>query len=154
MASRTLREEVAAATADTVYRAGSVSKPITALLLMMLVEQGAIDLDAPVHKYLPDFQPKNKTGKQITLAAKCIAPIAAGLVRESPVGNYFDATEPTLAQTVASLNKTLNWFSFRRATTSVTPMPPLPPSVCCSKKRERSLSPSSSSGSCWARSTA
>ena len=30
-----------AATADTVYRVGSVSKPFTALLLMMLVEQGA-----------------------------------------------------------------------------------------------------------------
>ena len=55
------------ATADTVYRVGSVSKPITALLLMMLVEQGIIDLDAPVQKYLPDFQPKNATGKVITL---------------------------------------------------------------------------------------
>src|SRR4051812_8821263 len=31
-----------AATGDTVYRVGSVSKPITALLLMMLVEQGLL----------------------------------------------------------------------------------------------------------------
>src|SRR5438128_1760364 len=52
-----------AATADTVYRVGSVSKPITALRLMMLVEQGAIDLDASVQKYLPGFQPKNTSGK-------------------------------------------------------------------------------------------
>src|SRR6516165_846815 len=49
-----------AATADTVYRVGSVSKPFTTLLLMMLVEMGLIDLDAPVQKYLPDFQPVNK----------------------------------------------------------------------------------------------
>jgi CubicO group peptidase (beta-lactamase class C family)/D-alanyl-D-alanine dipeptidase len=92
------------ATADTVYRVGSVSKPITALLLMMLVEQGLIDLDAPVQRYLPDFHPKNTTGKDITL--RQMLAHRSGLVRESPVGNYFDASEPTLAQTVASLNKT------------------------------------------------
>ncbi len=93
-----------AATAATVYRVGSVSKPTTALLLMMLVEQGLIDLDAPIQKYLPEFQPKNKSGKQITL--RQMLAHRSGLVRESPVGNYFDATEPTLAQTVASLNNT------------------------------------------------
>jgi CubicO group peptidase (beta-lactamase class C family) len=93
-----------AATADTVYRVGSVSKPITALLLMILVEQGAIDLDAPVQKYLPEFHPKNTTGKEITL--RQMLAHRSGLVRESPVGNYFDASEPTLAQTVASLNNT------------------------------------------------
>src|SRR5438105_1881428 len=49
-----------AATPDTPYRVGSVSKPFTALLLMILVELGLIDLDAPVQKYLPDFQPTNK----------------------------------------------------------------------------------------------
>src|SRR5262245_49954444 len=92
------------ATGDTIYRVGSVSKPITALLLMILVEAGILDLDAPVQKYLPEFQPKNTSGKQITL--RQMLAHRSGLVRESPVGNYFDATEPTLAQTVASLNKT------------------------------------------------
>lgn len=92
------------ATADTVYRVGSVSKPITALLLMMLVEAGLIDLDAPVQKYLPDFKPKNTSGKQITLRQMLCH--KSGLVRESPVGNYFDASEPSLAATVASLNQT------------------------------------------------
>lgn len=90
------------ADARTVYRVGSVSKPITALLLMMLVEKGLLDLDVPVRKYLPDFRPKNETGKAITL--RQILCHKSGLVRESPVGSYFDATEPTLAQTVASLN--------------------------------------------------
>src|SRR6266511_4352765 len=55
------------ATAETVYRVGSVSKPITALVLMMLVEMGLIDLDAPVTRYLPDFRPHNPFGKDITL---------------------------------------------------------------------------------------
>src|SRR5436305_12483475 len=54
-----------AATGDTVYRVGSVSKPFTTLLLMILVEMGLIDLDAPVQDYLPDFHPVNKSGKKI-----------------------------------------------------------------------------------------
>jgi CubicO group peptidase (beta-lactamase class C family) len=77
-----------AATADTVYRVGSVSKPFTTLLLMMLVEMGLIDLDVPVQKYLPEFQPKNTYNKPITL--RQMVSHRSGLVRESPVGNYFD----------------------------------------------------------------
>src|SRR5262249_4289384 len=92
------------ATAETVYRVGSVSKPFTALLLMLLVELGLVDLDAPVQDYLPDFQPVNKTGKKITL--RQMVSHRSGLVRESPVGNYFDETGPSLADMVKSLNKT------------------------------------------------
>jgi CubicO group peptidase (beta-lactamase class C family)/D-alanyl-D-alanine dipeptidase len=94
----------APATADTLYRVGSVSKPFTALLLMILVELGLIDLDVPVSRYLPDFQPKNPYDKAITL--RQILCHRSGLVRESPVGNYFDDTHPTLTQTVRSLNQT------------------------------------------------
>ncbi|HYT90422.1 MAG TPA: serine hydrolase [Gemmataceae bacterium] len=92
------------ATAETVYRVGSVSKPITALVLMMLVEMGLIDLDAPVTRYLPDFRPHNPFGKDITL--RQILAHRSGLVREPPVGSYFDADNPPLAKLVASLNQT------------------------------------------------
>ena len=93
-----------AATGDTLYRVGSVSKPFTTLMLMILVEMGLIDLDAPVQDYLPDFQPGNKTGKKITL--RQMVSHRSGLVRESPVGNYFDESGPTLAATVKSINQT------------------------------------------------
>jgi len=46
------------ATADTVYRLASVSKPITAVAALQLVEQGKLDLDAPVQKYVPAFPAK------------------------------------------------------------------------------------------------
>ncbi|MGF1581939.1 MAG: serine hydrolase [Gemmataceae bacterium] len=92
------------ATAETVYRVGSVSKPFTALLLMMLVEMGFVDLDEPVQRYLPSFKVRNQFDKKITLRQMLCH--RSGLVRESPVGNYFDATNPTLARTVSSLNKT------------------------------------------------
>src|SRR5262252_2074652 len=47
------------ATADTVYRVGSVSKLFTDIGVMQMVEGGKIDLDASVNKYLADFHPKN-----------------------------------------------------------------------------------------------
>ncbi len=45
------------ATTETRFRIGSVSKPLTAAGLALLVERGQVDLEAPVHKYLPDFPP-------------------------------------------------------------------------------------------------
>ena len=71
---------------------------------MQLVEQGKLDLDAPIQNYLPDLKPANPYGESITL--RHMMSHRSGLVRESPVGNYFDPTEPTLADTVASLNDT------------------------------------------------
>jgi serine beta-lactamase-like protein LACTB, mitochondrial len=42
----------------TVYRLASVTKPITATAVLQLVEQGKLDLDAPVQKYVPEFPEK------------------------------------------------------------------------------------------------
>ena len=94
----------APATADTVYRAGSVSKLFTDIGIMQLVERGELRLDAPITEYLPDFQPKNPFGKPITLRE--LMSHRSGLVREPPVGHYFDPTEPSVAATVKSLNET------------------------------------------------
>lgn len=40
---------------DTLFRICSMTKPVTAVAAMMLVEQGLIDLNAPVSAYLPGF---------------------------------------------------------------------------------------------------
>ncbi len=92
------------ATAETVYRVGSVSKLFTDVAVMQLVEQGKLDLDASVTNYLPDFKPHNPFGVPITL--RQLMAHRSGLVREPPVGNYFDPTDPTLARMVESLNTT------------------------------------------------
>ena len=39
-------------TPDTVFQVGSISKPVTAWGVMRLVQQGKLDLDAPVDRYL------------------------------------------------------------------------------------------------------
>jgi len=42
-------------TTDTQFQIGSTSKTYTATVVMMLAEEGVLDLDAPVRTYLPQF---------------------------------------------------------------------------------------------------
>lgn len=46
--------------ADTLFGLASITKSFTALATMQLVEQGILDLDAPVNRYLPDFVYPNR----------------------------------------------------------------------------------------------
>ncbi|MFC3712820.1 serine hydrolase domain-containing protein [Sphingoaurantiacus capsulatus] len=41
---------------DTIFRIYSMTKPITSIALMMLVEEGLIALDDPVHRYIPEWR--------------------------------------------------------------------------------------------------
>src|SRR5205823_9470188 len=41
---------------DAIFRIYSMSKPITAVALMMLVEEGRLGLDDPVHNYIPEWK--------------------------------------------------------------------------------------------------
>ena len=92
------------ATSATVHRVGSVSKLFTDIAAMQLVEQGKLDLDAPIQAYLPDFHAANPFGRPITV--RMLMTHRSGLVRESPVGHYFDPTGPSLGATVNSLGTT------------------------------------------------
>lgn len=50
------------ATADTRYRAGSVSKLFTAIAVMQQVEAGQLSLDAPLSRSVPEFKLKSRFG--------------------------------------------------------------------------------------------
>ncbi len=55
-------------TADTPFYIGSQSKSFTALAIMQLVEQGKLELDAPVQTYLPWFRVADEqASSQITI---------------------------------------------------------------------------------------
>lgn len=43
---------------DSIFRIGSMSKQITSVATMMLVDEGKLDLDAPVAQYLPELKDK------------------------------------------------------------------------------------------------
>jgi len=49
-------ERKAAMKDDTIFRIYSMTKPITSIAFMMLVEEGRIALDEPVHKYIPEWK--------------------------------------------------------------------------------------------------
>ncbi|NNL84962.1 MAG: beta-lactamase family protein, partial [Myxococcales bacterium] len=49
-------EDRVAATPSTLYRVGSISKLFTSTAVMQLAAQGLIDLDAPLVRYLPEFE--------------------------------------------------------------------------------------------------
>jgi CubicO group peptidase (beta-lactamase class C family) len=61
-------EERRPAGPDTEYLWYSVTKLFTATAVMQLVEQGKVDLDAPLARYVPDFKPGLKDGVQPTVA--------------------------------------------------------------------------------------
>jgi len=42
--------------ADTLFQIASITKTITATVVMRLVERRALDLDAPIRRYLPEFK--------------------------------------------------------------------------------------------------
>ena len=41
---------------DTIFRIYSMTKPITTVAFMMLVEEGRVAIDEPVHKYIPEWK--------------------------------------------------------------------------------------------------
>lgn len=55
-----LRTQVATAP-DSVFQIGSITKVWTATLAMQLVAEGALDLDAPVCEYTPEFRTRDKS---------------------------------------------------------------------------------------------
>lgn len=70
------------ATADTVYKIGSISKPIIATAIMILVEEGKIGLDDKVSKYLEGTP---EAWKDISI--RNFLAHTGGVVRESPTFN-------------------------------------------------------------------
>lgn len=47
------------AEANMIHRIASIAKPMTAIAIMQLVEQGKIDLDVPIQTYVQEFPVKN-----------------------------------------------------------------------------------------------
>jgi CubicO group peptidase (beta-lactamase class C family) len=61
------RDAGTAMTADTPVQIASANKGMIAMALMQLVEQGRVDLDAPVVRYLPDFGMDDERAMDITV---------------------------------------------------------------------------------------
>ena len=89
--------------ATTKFGIGSVSKTVTAMAVMQLVDAGKISLDAPVTRYVPDFSMKSPQYKQITV--RMLLNHSAGLpgtdyadtASTKPIPSYVDRAMAGLA---------------------------------------------------------
>jgi len=88
---------------DTIFRAGSISKLFNAVAIMQQVEKGRIDLDAPIQTYGPQFNIVVPFEKAPPITIRQLLCHRSGMIRETPVGGYFDPNEPGLAATVDSV---------------------------------------------------
>jgi CubicO group peptidase (beta-lactamase class C family) len=70
---------------STKFRIGSISKPLTAAALAQLYEEGRLDLDAPIQRYLPTFP-----DKRYPITARQLAGHLAG-IRHYRSDEFFSA---------------------------------------------------------------
>jgi CubicO group peptidase (beta-lactamase class C family) len=71
-------------TADTLFQTGSISKTFTGTMIMKLVEDGKVDLDAPVRRYIKDLRLRNKDVAQRVTVRQLLTHMGGW------VGDYFN----------------------------------------------------------------
>ncbi|MFG6192397.1 serine hydrolase domain-containing protein [Nonomuraea sp. JJY05] len=74
---------------DMVHRVGSITKTFVSVALLQQVERGALDLDAPIGRYLPDLVPGDR-GRRITVRML--------LNHTSHIGDYIVPAFPSLLE--------------------------------------------------------
>lgn len=97
------RSKDSAMTAQTPMAIGSVSKQITSVALLQLVEQGSVGLDDPVVEHLPEFTLADHRAEDITLRQLLshTSGIPSPLVLE-PASNLHDGVQRLTQWTLAS----------------------------------------------------
>lgn len=107
------RESLKPVTPKTLFSVQSISKMYTATMVMAAIDDGLLELDQPITKYLPDFSVNSRfeadPQKRITL--RLLLGHHAGLTHEAPIGNNFDNNTESLDDHFSSISNT--WLKFR-----------------------------------------
>ena len=79
-------------TADTPFSIQSMTKSFTAVAVLLAVQDGLLDLDAPISTYLPDFTVNSIFDErpQDLITLRMLLSHTAGFTHEAPVGNNYD----------------------------------------------------------------
>ncbi|MFN8446169.1 MAG: serine hydrolase [Caldilineaceae bacterium] len=104
-------------TPQSVFSIRSTTKSFTAIALMQLVEQGKVDLDAPVTKYLPYFSMADPAYQQITV--RMLASHTSGLIDDTTF-----QTMPPKSEEPAAIGAAIEWFVRSLADDKLTAAPP------------------------------
>ena len=95
---------------DTIFRIFSMTKPVTAAAVMMLVDRGELDLMDPVSKFLPEFsQLKVYDGKELRAAVnpvtiRSLLQMTSGFVYPNAPGLCGEQTQKVYDETEALRN--------------------------------------------------
>jgi CubicO group peptidase (beta-lactamase class C family) len=86
-------------TPDTLFLAGSISKPVAAMAALRLVEQGKLDLDEDINQKLKSWKvPENEFTKDKKVTLRGLLSHSAGMTVHGFPGYAVDAPMPTLVQ--------------------------------------------------------
>jgi len=84
---------------NTIFQAGSISKPLAALASLKLVEEGKVDLDQDVNKYLINWKiPENKFTNNDKVTLRKLLTHTAGITVPSFPGYNQKDTLPTIEE--------------------------------------------------------
>ncbi len=107
------RSRTTAVDTNTIFGVLSVSKSITVTGIMIAVQEGLLDLDVPITKYIPDLTVQTRFGGDpftgITL--RHLISMTSGLTHDAPLGNNSDAFSPSYDAHIRSFAQT--WMRFR-----------------------------------------
>ena len=100
-------------TPETLFSIQSMSKTFTAAAVMMAVQDGLVDLDAPITKYLPEFTVNSRwqENPQEKMTLRHLLSHTSGLTHEAPVGNNLDTRYDSFEEHVLSISDT--WLKHR-----------------------------------------
>jgi CubicO group peptidase (beta-lactamase class C family) len=84
------------ATADTLYRIGSITKLFTATALLILRDAGKLRLDDPLTAHLPWFQMKAEVADAGTITIRHLLTHTSGLPREGAFPYFTDSRFPSI----------------------------------------------------------
>lgn len=101
-----------AAGPDTAFSIQSTSKNFTAVAVLLAVQDGLLDLDVPITRYLPDFKVQSRFEKapQERMTLRLLLSNRAGFTHEAPVGNNYEPATPSFEAHVRSISDT--WLRF------------------------------------------
>jgi CubicO group peptidase (beta-lactamase class C family) len=86
-------------TPDTLFQAASISKPVSALAVLRLVQEGKLDLDADVNQYLKTWKvPASSFTERKKVTLRELLTHTAGLTVHGFAGYASDAPVPTVVQ--------------------------------------------------------
>lgn len=101
-------ESAEAVDPDTLFRAGSIAKPITALTMLRLVDQGEVRLDGQASKYLPTF----RTGKPIRVDQLLSHTAGLGDFSGTPSSERLPTMASYAARPLSLFAEPGRWFSY------------------------------------------